>query len=109
MLRVRPLASLAAGFVTGIAVARGADAWLLPVAVASLAASAWLLRRRHPSLVILLGFGLGILRQELAETRAPLPLSDRVEGIVAGPPRVYRALEDPDPGPAMSGSFVVGR
>jgi len=110
MLRARPLASLAAGFLAGIAIARVAELGLLPPALVSLAAAAVLIiRSRHPVIAAFLGLGLGILRQELAETRTPLPLSNEVRGVVAGPPRVYRALEDPDPGPAMSGSFVVGR
>jgi competence protein ComEC len=110
MLRARPLASLAAGFLAGIAVARAADGpWLLLLALVSTGSAVLIIRRAHPAFVALLGFGLGLFRQELAETRDPLPLSDRVEGTVAGPPRLYRSLEDPDPGPAMSGSFVVGR
>ncbi len=112
MLRARPLASLAAGFVAGIAAAMGLDGWIALLCLAS-ACAVLIIRYRHPLLVALLGFGLGGLRQEVAETRDPLPLSDGVEGIVAGPPRVYRprdrSLDDPDPGPAMSGSFVVGR
>jgi competence protein ComEC len=113
MLRARPLASLAAGFVAGIAAARGLEGRWLPFLIAALAGAALMLRWRHPLLVASLGLGLGGLRQEWARTREPLPLGDGIEGVVAGPPRVSRpregSLEDPDPAPPMSGSFVVGR
>jgi competence protein ComEC len=107
MPRVPPLAALAAGFVAGAAAARALDPpWLL----AGLAAAGGLalLFYRHPALALVLGFGLGGLRQEWAETREPIPLTDSVEGTVDGPPRVRRALSDPDAGPS-GGSFRVGR
>jgi competence protein ComEC len=111
MLRSRPLVPPAAGFLAGIAAARAADApWLLAAAAAAaLAAALALARRRAPPLAALLGAALGAARQEVAELRDPLPLSDRVEGIVAGPPRLYRTLDEPDGAPPARASFVVGR
>lgn len=107
MLRSRPLASLAAGFVAGIAIARILDAWPLFAALSAAAALlAW--KRPHPAWIALLGASLGGLRQDGAEARIPGPLADIVEGVVAGPPRVYRALDDPDAGTLERGSFVVG-
>ncbi len=108
MLRARPLLPLSAGFTAGIAAARVLDFWL-PGACIALVAALLFIRWRHPLLIALLGFGLGGLRQEWAETRAPEPLKDIVEGTVDGPPRIFRALDDPDAGPAVDASFVVGR
>ncbi len=109
MLRARPLAPLAAGFVAGIAAARGHEGlWLLFLGL-SLLSAVLIIRWRLPLLLALLGVGLGGIRQEAARGRQPEPLRDSIEGIVAGPPRIYRSLEDPDSGPAADGSFVVGR
>lgn len=109
MLGARPLAPLAAGFVAGIALSRAhEDLWPVFLGLTLLAA-AGLLRFRAPSLLVLLGVGLGGLRQDLPARRIPEPLGDSLEGLVAGPPRIYRSLEDPDAGPAADGSFVVGR
>jgi len=104
----RPLAWLAAGFVAGAALARVSDAAPLLLALAVVSAGA-IIRRRHGLPILLLGAALGGLRQEWAETREPIPLADRAEGFVEGPPRIYRTLEDPDGDPAADGSFVVGR
>jgi competence protein ComEC len=105
--QARPLASLAAGFVAGAALSRAIDPAIPLLALA--AAALLIIRSRHPALVALLGVALGGLRQEWAETREPEPLSATLEGIVSGPPRVYRSLEDPGAGEVTDGSFVVGR
>lgn len=109
MLRARPLVPLAAGFVAGIAAARGLEGLWIPFLGLSLLGTALIIRWRHPLLLALLGFALGGLRQEGARGREPEPLRDRIEGVVAGPPRIYRSLDDPDSGPAADGSFRVGR
>lgn len=111
MLRARPLVPLAAGFLAGIAGARGTDLpWLLPAAAAvALGAALALPRRRTPSLLALFGAALGAARQEAAELRDPIPLTDQVEGTVAGPPRLYRSLDEPEGAPPARASFVVGR
>ncbi len=108
MLRRRPLASLAAGFAGGVALAAVTESGPA-FATLGIAAAILLLRSRGPLALFLLGASLGGFRQEWAETRAIEPPRDQVEGVVAGPPRIYRALEDPDSGPAADGSFVVGR
>lgn len=107
----RPLVPLAAGIVAGAALARAADPGWLPALAASIVCAAVIIRRRHPALVALLGLCAGGFRQELAETRERAPLAEVVEGIVDGPPRIYRSLSDPEsPEPAESdGSFLVGR
>ncbi len=109
MLRSRPLATLAAGFVAGIAAARAIEGLWPPFLGLALLSAAFIIRCRHPIALALLGIALGGLRQEAAGARRPPPLSDRIEGTVAGPPRISRALEDPDSGPVFSGSFVVGQ
>ncbi len=109
MLRARPLAPLAAGFVAGIAAARTLEGLWIPLLGLALLSAVMIIRWRHPLALALLGIALGGLQQEAAEIREPEPLRDEIEGIVAGPPRVYRTLEDPDAGPAAHGSFVVGR
>jgi len=109
MLRARPLAPLAAGFVAGVAAARGVGGLWLPFLGLALLAAVLVIRWRPPLLLVLLGFALGGLRQEAVPDRGPEPLADRVEGTVSGPPRIYRSLDDPDAGPAADGSFVVGR
>lgn len=108
MARRRPLALLAAGVVAGIAAAFRSDLWPAFLAVGVLAGAA-LLRYRHPALPFLVGVALGGLRQEWAERRGVEPLREAIEGVVSGPPRVYRTLEDPDAGPLADGSFVMGR
>ncbi len=108
-MRARPLATLAAGFVAGIAAWRHLEAWV-PLLILAAACALLIIRSRHPALIALLGVALGGLRQEWSETRAPIPLSDVVEGTVDGPPRVYRSLGDAgDAPPVTDGSFVVGR
>lgn len=112
MLRSRPLVPLAAGFLAGIAGARGVDPpWLVPAAAALLSGAALaFVPRRFPAIATaLFGASLGTLRQEAAELRDPIPLSDSVEGIVAGPPRLYRTLDEPDGAPPDRAAFVVGR
>lgn len=126
MLRLRPIAPLAAGFVAGIALARATDVCFVFLAAALLSASL-IIRWRHPLLIALLGIGLGGLRQEAAETRLPCPLTDSLEGTVDGPPNLMSAvaprsladpahppLEEVDPAepdaPTLkTGSFVIGR
>jgi competence protein ComEC len=109
MLRARPLVPLAAGFVAGIAASRGLEGLWIPFLGLALLGTALIIRWRHPLLLALLGFALGGLRQEASRGREREPLRDRIEGIVAGPPRIYRSLDDPDSGPAADGSFRVGR
>lgn len=95
---------LAAGVVAGAALARAFDPGLWPL----LLLGALACRRPLPLLALLAGLGAGAARQEAAERRDPLALAEEVEGVVDGPPRLYRALADPD-GPAYDGAFVVGR
>ena len=109
MLRLRPIVPLAAGFVAGAAIGRATDAWFFFLATALLSASL-IIRRRSPILLALLGLGLGGLRQEWAERDRPrFDLADVVEGVVDGPPRLYRSMNDPHGVPFEDGSFVVGR
>ncbi len=108
MLRARPLVPLAAGFLAGIAAARAINP-SLPLGLLAVTLLLLLTRWRPPAIILLLGFALGGLRQEAAEMRDAEPLRQTIEGVVRGPPRIYRSLEDPDAGPAASGSFVVGR
>jgi competence protein ComEC len=104
MLRGRPLVAPAAGVLAGAAFAHACDPGLWP----GLLLGVLLLRRPLPLLGLVAGLGLGAARQEWAERRAPVPLADAVEGLVDGPPRLWRALADPE-GPAFDGAFVVGR
>ncbi len=103
MLRARPLVPLAAGVVAGAALARAIDPGLWPL----LLVGVLLFRRPLPLLGLLAGLGLGAARQEWDETREPIPLGEGVEGVVDGPPRLYRALAEPEG--AFDGAFVVGR
>jgi competence protein ComEC len=111
MLRQRPLAVLALGFLAGIASGRSLDAGAWVLAALGGAAAAAAFRGSHVALLFLAALGAGAARQQLSEGREPLPLSDRVEGVVDGSPRLYRALQDPGPDgePLGDGSFVVGR
>ena len=104
MLRARPLVPLAAGLVAGAALAQAFDPGLWP----GLLAGGLLLRRPLPLLALLAGLGVGAARQEWAERREPVPLAEAVEGVVEGPPRLYRSLDEPE-GPVFDGAFVVGR
>jgi competence protein ComEC len=107
MLRARPLAPLAAGFVAGIALALIPGAWI-PLAIAGILASILSIRWRHPLLLALLGLGLGALRQQAVDPRPPGRASmDTVEGRVDGSPRIYRSLASPQGEPEEDGSFVV--
>lgn len=103
--RRRPLATLAAGFVAGIALYRAVGAWPAFLFV-TLAAALLLFRFRHALGILLLGLGLGGLRQAV-QLPPKVPYREVVEGVVAGPPKVYRTLEDPDAGPLADGSFVI--
>jgi len=106
MLRARPLAPLAAGFVAGIALAHLDGAWIPLTALGALSALLSI-RWRHPALLAVLGLGLGALRQQGAD-RIPRPLPQvPLEGTVEGPPRVYRSLAGPQSEPEQDGSFVV--
>jgi len=107
MLRTRPLAPLAAGFVGGIALALLPGAWAPLAAVGALAAVV-IIRWRRPVLLVAIGLGLGAARQHVADLldrpkTHPVPL----EGIVDGPPKLYRALSDPRGEIEEDGSFVV--
>ena len=107
MLRARPLAPLAAGFVAGIAIALLPGAWIPLAAAGGLAALASI-RWRHPALLLVLGLGLGALRQKVADaTQIPWTHAEPLEGIVQGPPHIYRTLADPRGEPEEDGSFVV--
>ncbi|MBV8882357.1 MAG: ComEC/Rec2 family competence protein [Planctomycetaceae bacterium] len=107
MLRSRPLAPLAAGFVAGIAVALHPEAWL-PLAAVGAVAALFSIRWRHPALLALLGLGLGALRQHAADaTEQPGVHQEPLEGRVQGPPRITRSLADPRGEPEEDGSFVV--
>jgi competence protein ComEC len=111
MPHARPIVPLAAGVVAGAAFARAVDpGLLLPLAALSVCAVV-IIRRPHPVLVGLLGLCAGLARQEAAETRTPGPLEEGVEGVVDGPPRIYRSLGDPEAPDdrVYDGSFVVGR
>src|SRR5205814_8923736 len=66
MLRARPLAPLAAGVVTGIALAHLNGAWI-PLAALGAVAALLSIRWRHPALLAVLGLGQGALRQQAAE------------------------------------------
>jgi competence protein ComEC len=106
MLRARPLAPLAAGFVAGIALARLDGTWIPLVALGALAATLSI-RWRHPALLAVLGLGLGAIRQQGAD-RPPRELPPApLEGTVEGPPRVYRSLAGPRAEPEEDGAFVV--
>src|SRR2546427_754510 len=108
MLRARPIAPLAAGFVAGIALALLLPHTWIPLAAAGALSAILSIRWRHPLLLAVLGLGLGSVRQHVSETGSreilrPVPL----EGRVDGPPRIYRSLSDPDGEPEEDGSFVV--
>ncbi len=103
---MRPIVPLAGGVVAGAALARAVDPGLLLPLAAMIVCAGVIIRRPHPLLVALLGLCAGAARQEAAETRTPVPLAESVEGIVDGPPRIYRTLSDPE---ERDGSFVVGR
>jgi len=108
MLHARPLAPLAAGFVAGIAVALLPGAWI-PLGVLGALAAVLSIRWRHPLLWALLGLGLGAVRQQVADA-IPAPkriVGESLEGKVAGPPRIYRSLADPQGDPEEDGSFIV--
>jgi len=108
MLRARPIAPLAAGFVAGIALALLPGAWIPLAAVGTLAA-VLSIRRRHPALLLVLGLGLGALRQRAADlVPAPPPPPAPLEGRVQGPPRIARTLADPNRTLEEDGTFVVG-
>jgi competence protein ComEC len=108
MFRGRALAWLAGGFLAGAAAARVTDA--APALLALAVLSALIIRRAFPLPILLLGIALGGLRQEWAETRERTPAGgDRIEGVVQGPPRITRTLEDPDGEAGADGSFVVDR
>jgi H+/Cl- antiporter ClcA len=84
MLRARPLAPLAAGFVAGIALALLQGAWI-PLAALGALSAILSIRWRHPLLLAVLGLGLGALRQRASETQLrgiprAIPLEGRVEG-----------------------------
>jgi len=115
MLRARPLAPLAAGFVAGIALTLIPGAGI-PLVIAGIVASVLSIRRRHPALLAVLGLGLGAARQLAVDDAPPKRTAmDMVEGRVEGPPRIYRSLADPrgevslDPARDREedGSFVV--
>ncbi len=109
MLRLRPVVPVAAGFVAGAAIARATDSGFIFLATALLSASL-IIRWRSPLLLALLGLGLGGLRQEWAgRARPPAEFPDVIEGVVDGPPRIFRSLSDPHGIPVEDGSFVVGR
>jgi len=94
MLRARPLAPLAAGFVAGIAIALTPGAWI-PLTAAGTLADLASIRWRHPALLLVLGLGLGARRQHVADATAkPRAHADPLEGIGQGPPRIYRSLGD---------------
>ena len=102
----RPLAPLAAGFIAGIALALLPKAWI-PLVILGGVAAVLSIRWRHPALLAVLGLGLGALRQHASEgPPRPLPTAP-LEGRVDGPPRVYRALADPQGELEEDGSFVV--
>jgi hypothetical protein len=108
MLRARPIAPLAAGFVAGIAIALLPGAWI-PLAAAGTLAAALSIRWRHPALLLVLGLGLGGLRQHAADLAPARPATpDPLEGRLQGPPRIYRSLADPNRESEEDGSFVVG-
>src|SRR5689334_12188078 len=95
MLRARPLAPLAAGFVAGIALALFTGA-AIPLVIAGLVASVLSIRRPHPAFLAILGLGLGALRQLAVDDTPPKRADlEMVEGRVQGPPRIYRSLADP--------------
>jgi competence protein ComEC len=107
MLRTRPLAPLAAGFVGGIAIALLPGGWL-PLAVAGALAAAVIIRWRQPALLAVIGLGLGGVRQHVADwMEHPKTHSVPLEGVVDGPPKIYRALSDPRGELEEDGSFVV--
>jgi competence protein ComEC len=108
MLRARPVVPLAAGFVAGIALALLPGAWI-PLTAAGALAAALSIRWRHPSLLLILGLGLGGLRQHAADAAPPRPATpDPLEGRLQGPPRITRSLADPNRDPEEDGTFVVG-
>jgi hypothetical protein len=109
MIRARPLVPLAAGFIAGIAAARGREGlWILFLGL-TLLGTASIIRWRHPLLLALLGFALGgacARRRPAAGNRNPSATGSR--GSWTAPPKIYRSLEDPDSGPSADGSFTVG-
>jgi competence protein ComEC len=106
MLRARPLAPLAAGFVAGIALALLPKFWI-PLTALGAVSAVLSIRWRHPALLAVLGLGLGALRQHASEhPPRPLPASP-LEGRVNGPPRIYRSLADPNGEIEDDGSFNV--
>jgi competence protein ComEC len=107
MIRARPLAPLAAGFVAGIALTLVPGVGI-PLVAAGIVATILSIRWRHPLLLAVLGLGLGALRQLAVDDAPPKRATlDMVEGRVAGPPRIYRSLADPQGEPEEDGSFVV--
>ncbi len=105
MFRVRPLLPLAAGFVAGLAAARVLPPGLLLAAFIALP----FLRRRIPLLLLFAGLGLGGLR-DLLHDPGPAPDAPQLPlvGVVEGPPRIYRSLEDPAHAPEEDGAFRIG-
>jgi competence protein ComEC len=104
MLAPRPLVSLAGGFVAGLAIPPH-------YGLAGLLALPFLHRARSPLLLALAGLGLGSLRAAVDPApRPPAGLFERafIEGVVEGPPSLYRSLDDPDHGIEQDGAFVVG-
>lgn len=107
MIRARPLAPFAAGFAAGIALALIPGAWGWVAALGGIAA-ALSIRWRHPALLALVGLGLGAARQQIADaTRTMTVHVEPLEGVVQGPPRIYRSLADPRGEIEEDGSFVV--
>src|SRR6185295_18669807 len=106
MLRARPLAPLAAGFVAGIALALLPKFWI-PLTALGAVAAILSIRWRHPLLLAVLGLGLGALRQHASEGPPRHLPAAPLEGRVDGPPRIYRSLADPNGDLEDDGSFVV--